>query len=89
MELAVSIEVARSVEPFWDFSHPADEEESIKVSSASDYVKRIVEVYERWHQAEPDVGHDAQVAKWKAMLTKVPISEEEELGATPDPPRRD
>ena len=31
-------------------------------------LKRIVNLYETWHAAEPDTGHDAEAAQWRAVL---------------------
>ena len=30
--------------------------------------ERLIELYEAWHTAEPDKGHDATAAEWKAKL---------------------
>ena len=48
--------------------------------SASDIRKRealerIVELYDAWQAAEPDAGHDAKAAEWRAKLPPEPTSQ--------------
>ena len=31
-------------------------------------LQRITDLYEAWHDAEPDGGHDARSAAWRAKL---------------------
>ncbi len=31
-------------------------------------VKALIDLYDAWHAAEPDAGHDAQAAEWRAKL---------------------
>ena len=31
-------------------------------------LERIVKLYEAWHAAEPDSGHDADAAEWRGQL---------------------
>ena len=31
-------------------------------------ITRLITLYESWHTAEPDAGHDAQAAEWRAKL---------------------
>ena len=41
-------------------------EEDVKRSA----LKRVVELYEEWHRAEPTAGHDEEAKRWKAKLAK-------------------
>ena len=31
-------------------------------------IKALIELYDAWHAAEPDQGHDAKAAEWRAKL---------------------
>ncbi len=33
-------------------------------------LQRIVDLYDAWHEAEPDQGYDAQADEWRAKLPK-------------------
>ena len=35
-------------------------------------LERVVKLYEFWHAAEPDAGHDARAAEWRAELENLP-----------------
>jgi hypothetical protein len=35
-------------------------------------LERVVKLYELWHAAEPDAGHDARAAEWRAELENLP-----------------
>jgi tetratricopeptide (TPR) repeat protein len=42
-----------------------------KITGANDdrsSITKLIELYEAWHTAEPDKGHDATAAEWKAKL---------------------
>jgi serine/threonine protein kinase/tetratricopeptide (TPR) repeat protein len=42
-------------------------------------LERVVKLYESWHAAEPDAGHDVRAAEWRAKLEElVPESQAEE-----------
>ena len=34
-------------------------------------LERVVKLYEFWHAAEPDAGHDARAAEWRTELEKL------------------
>ena len=31
-------------------------------------IRQLVELYEAWHEAEPDKGYDAKATQWRAKL---------------------
>ncbi len=31
-------------------------------------IQALTDLYDAWHEAEPDVGHDAEAAEWRAKL---------------------
>jgi hypothetical protein len=34
--------------------------------------ERVLWLYDAWHAAEPDAGHDARAAEWRAELENLP-----------------
>ena len=47
-------------------------------------LRGLVDLYESWHAAEPDQGHDQQAAKWRARLTKWQASTQPATSAPDD-----
>jgi len=50
-----------------------------KITGANDdrsSITKLIALYEAWHTAEPDKGHDATAAEWKAKLPPAESSAE-------------
>ena len=46
------------------------EDEDATARNRNDVLDGLVELYESWHAAEPDQGHDEQAAQWRAKLAE-------------------
>jgi non-specific serine/threonine protein kinase/serine/threonine-protein kinase len=44
----------------------------LRIKRVSEAGERIVWLYETWHAAEPDAGHDVRAAEWRAELDNLP-----------------
>jgi hypothetical protein len=38
----------------------------------TDAINLLIDLYTAWHEAEPDAGHDAKAAEWRAKLETTP-----------------
>jgi tetratricopeptide (TPR) repeat protein len=45
---------------------------------------QLARLYERWHEAEPDAGHDAEAMKWRRRIDD--FSDDEGEGSVPEEP---
>ena len=50
----------------------------------TEQIESLIELYDAWHEAEPDQGHDVQAADWRAKLP----DEVNSTSRTTDPPAR-
>jgi non-specific serine/threonine protein kinase/serine/threonine-protein kinase len=44
----------------------------IRIKRVNEAGERVVWLYDAWHAAEPDAGHDARAAEWRAELENLP-----------------
>jgi len=42
--------------------------QEVREKCTQDIIERLIDLYITWHQVEPDAGHDAQAAQWRAKL---------------------
>jgi len=47
-----------------------------------DNIRRLAELYDAWHEHEPDAGHDAKAAEWRAKLPTPGVPQEQEAAET-------
>ena len=61
-----------------ELANALQEDDTASKDDKTEAIQRVVDLYEAWHAAEPDAGHDAKADEWRAKLPK----------AQPDDPRR-
>ena len=74
LTVAARIDKVREAEPLLLEAYKglrANEDEIpavVREARLREALERIVQLYDAWHAAEPDAGHDAQAASWRAQL---------------------
>ncbi len=73
-----------------DAAEQCEQSEASRRMHWQSVVKAMVELYDAWHAAEPDAGHDAKAAEWRSKLDELPNAKpltSTEAGAEDEPPK--